>query len=533
MLKSVLEVKKELVSVKVSEEHLTSILAYLGMLLDRLAGFGNSLSGWNYHEQAVANVFGRQAIPMVWDFAEVSIAANMSGGVEGGLNRIVDAIEYLNSIENPAFVTRGTALETGLDGQTIDAIVTDPPYYDNVPYADISDFFYVWLKRVLADRHGEHFASELTPKKTEAIADPSRHHGSKERARKFYEQIMEKAFTEASRVLKQTGEMIVVYAHKTTVGWATLVDALRSSGFSITEAWPLDTEYSGRLRKQNSAALASSIFLVARKRRGSVSGSYEDAVRPELEQIVRERVDSLWKMGINGADLVIAAVGAGLRPFTRFGQVEYANGEDVPSARFLVEVEGVVLETLLEKIFGLTRSGVAAVDGPCRFYVLWRYTYKAAEMDSGEVIVFTYGQNVELDGRNGLSSGNRALVEKKKGKCRLRDFTERGDNPKLGIPKDDGTPATLIDALHRILWLMENQPRNLNRFLDEARPDMERLRLVAQALAGTALSGKKEDLPEHSVTTTAAEQAALKKLVANWRSLIDQRAKDKHEALFD
>ncbi|GIV85521.1 MAG: hypothetical protein KatS3mg052_2528 [Candidatus Roseilinea sp.] len=147
-----------------------------------------------------------------------------------------------------------------------------------------------------------------------------------------------------------------------------------------------------RLRGMDSAALASSIFLVARKREGAEVGSYEDEVRPELEQIVRERVDSLWKMGIAGADLAIAAVGAGLRAFTRFARVEYANGEEVPAEKFLAEVEGVVLETLLEKIFGMAGSGVSTVDGPSRFYVLWRYAYKAAEMEAGEAIVFTYGQ---------------------------------------------------------------------------------------------------------------------------------------------
>jgi len=147
-------------------------------------------------------------------------------------------------------------------------------------------------------------------------------------------------------------------------------------------------------------------------------------------------------------------------------------------------------------------------------------------MDAGEAIVFTYGQNVELDGQNGLSTGSRALIEKKKGKYRLRDFTERGDNEKLGMPKDDGTSAPLIDALHRILWLVENQPRNLSKFLVEVRPDRERLRLVAQALAGTALAGKKNNGFEHTVSTTISEQAALKKLVANWRALIEERLSD-------
>lgn len=338
---------------------------------------------------------------------------------------------------------------------------------------------------------------------------------------------------EAHRVTKPGGILIVVYAHKTTLGWATLVDALRRAGYEVAEAWPLTTETKARIAHQGDAALASSIFLVARRRETSGTGSYEEQVRQDLERIVRERVDTLWKMGITGADLVIAAVGAGLRAFTRFARVEYANGEEVPAEKFLAEVEGVVLETLLEKIFGMPGSGVAAVDGPSRFYVLWRYAYKAAEMDAGEAIVFTYGQNVELDGQKGLSTGRHALVEKKKGKYHLRDFTDRGEDEKLGIPDESqsGKPVPLIDALHRILWLVENQPRNLNRFLDEARPDRERLRLVAQALAGTALEGGQAS--SLSQGTTAAEQAALKKLVANWRALIDQRLAADEGTLFD
>jgi putative DNA methylase len=405
----------------------------------------------------------------------------------------------------------------------MDAVITDPPYYDNIPYADISDFFYVWLKRTVGHLYPEHFATELTPKKQEAIAEATRHNNNKSKAKQAYERMMGEAFREAHRVLKPGGHLVIVYAHKTTLGWSTLVDALRTAGFTVSEAWPLDTEKRGRLRSQESAALASSIFLVGRKRGGSEIGPYEDEVRPELERIVRERVESLWEMGIAGADLVIAAVGAGLRAFTRFSRVEYANGEEVPAGRFLAEVEGVVLETLLEKIFGVPRSGVAAVDGPSRFYVLWRYTYKGSELEAGEAIVFTYSQRVELDGAKGLSSGSRPLVEKKKGTYRLLDFTERGDDEKLGLPTDDGAPAPLIDVLHRILWLLENEPRSLAMFLDEAQPDCERLRLCAQALAGAGLKGKSDGDAKTLVATTAPEAMALGRLTANWRAIIEQR----------
>ncbi|MDL1960158.1 MAG: DUF1156 domain-containing protein, partial [Deltaproteobacteria bacterium] len=462
--------------------YLKVISTYLGILVNRIASQNNAFCIYHTGRETLENPIGGHKLAMVWDFVEAAPFGRASGGVDNAIDWIISVIDSeMESIE-PAIVKRGSATSLPWGNDSFDAVLTDPPYYDNIQYASLSDFFYIWMKRSIGAHYPEHFSTELTPKKNEAVASPWRHKG-KDAARLNYELLMAQSFAEANRVLKPGGQMVVVYAHKTTLGWSTLVDALRRTNFEVVEAWPLDTEMKAGVVKVGKAMLASSIFLIARKREGAETGSYEEVVQPELERIVRERVDTLWKMGITGADLVIAAVGAGLRAFTRFARVEYANGEEVPAEKFLAEVEGVVLEALLERIFGLAGSGVAAVDGPSRFYVLWRYTYKATEMNAGEAIVFTYGQNVELDGRNGLSTGSRALVEKKKGKYRLYDFAERGDDEKLGMP-GDGAPAPLIDALHRILWLIENEPRNLNRFLDEARPDRERLRLVAQALAG-------------------------------------------------
>ena len=192
---------------------------------------------------------------------------------------------------------------------------------------------------------------------------------------------MARAFLEAARLLKPTAPLTIVYAHKTTVGWATLVDALRHAGFVISEAWPLDKEKSQRTRAMDTASLASSIFIVARRREGDKTGSYEHDVRPDLGQVVRERVERLWAQGITGADLVIACVGAGLSAFTKYARVEYANGEPVPADGFLAEVEGAVLEALLEKIFGVSQAGVSSVDAATRFYVLWRYAYRQAAID--------------------------------------------------------------------------------------------------------------------------------------------------------
>lgn len=509
------------------DETMKALATYLGLMVDKLADFCSTQCTWNYTGgRGVKNSFGRQALSMTWDFSETNPFNAAGASLVAIAEDTVAAIQLLAGIDSSACrVSRGSATNLSWPDNHFDAVVTDPPYYDNVPYADISDFFYIWMKRAIGHLYPEHFSAELTPKRAEATALASRHAGDMRKANAEYESMMLKSFREAARVLKPDGCMVVVYAHKTTLGWATLVDAMRRAEFTVTEAWPLDTEMGARLVAANAAALASSIFLVARKREGAVTGSYEDDVQPDLERIVRERVETLWDLGIVGADLVIAAVGAGLRAFTRFERVEYANGEEVPAERFLAEVEGVVLETLLEKIFDVPRSGVAAVDGPSRFYVLWRYTYKAAEMDAGEAIVFTYGQRVELDGPRSVSHGSRALVEKKKGSYRLRDFTERGRDEQLGLPADDGTSAPLIDVLHRLLWLMEYEPRSLIRFLDEARPDRERLRLVAQALAGAGLKGKTEAEARTLVATTTSEQAALGKLTANWRALIELSAR--------
>jgi putative DNA methylase len=350
--------------------------------------------------------------------------------------------------------------------------------------------------------------------------------------------MMAHAFQEVHRTLKAAGELVIVYAHKTTLGWATLVDALRRAGFVVTEAWPLDTEMGARLRAMDSAALASSIFLAARKREGSTVGSCEGQVKPELEEIVRERLDTLWPVGISGADLVIACVGAGLRAFTRFSRVEYANGEEVPAERFLTEVETVVLEQILERLAkeaekkakeDAQRRGqellkapaisLAHLDAPTRFYVLWRYTYGAGDLDAGEAIVFANGTHVELDGPHGLSTGANAILEKKKSSYRLRDFTERGEDADLGLADKDGNPPPTIDVLHRLLWLLEHRPPLTPEFLAGCGAGAEQLRLVAQALAGPALKGG-----ELADVSPSAEQATLGRLLANWNAVVQGKA---------
>jgi putative DNA methylase len=502
------------------EDLAKAVTTYLGLWLSRITDRFNTLCRWNNAREVIQGITDMKRFAMMWDFPEVNIFGGGSGDASGSLEYITAVIRQEGQYRRPATCLRGSATELPFADASFDGVVTDPPYYDNESYSELSDVCYVWLRPAIGFLYPEHFAGQLTPKKKECVAAAYRQ-GGKEAARQFYEDTLFKSLQQAYRVTKPGGILVLVYAHKTTLGWSTLVEAIRRAGYDVTEAWPLDTESKARVAHHGDAALATSIFLVGVKRERLPKGDFEDQVRPLLKEIVSERVEALWDMGISGADLVIACVGAGLRAFTRFVRVEFSNGEQVPAERFLLEVETAVLETILARLSrevggrGPTTS-LAGLDPNTRCYILWRYTYSSAELDAGEAIVFANGTHVELDGPNGLSSGSQALVEKNKGKYHLRDFAERGDNEDLGMPTDDAQPAPLIDALHRTLWLMEHRPRQLDQFLREAQPNREQMRLVAQALAGPALKGGELD----DISPTG-ELAALAKLMANWRSVIE------------
>ena len=316
---------------------------------------------------------------------------------------------------------------------------------------------------------------------------------------------MAAAFAEAHRVLKPGAPLVCVYAHKTTLGWATLVEALRRAGFMITEAWPLDTEMPERSRGQNSAALASSIFLVARKRGDGDVGNSDDVQR-ELDVAIAERLDRLIAAGVSGSDLVIATIGAGLAPFTRYASVELPNGEALPADRFLEAVQGKVLGAILAKVHGLG-DGVGGLDAATRYYVMARFSYGYADVDFDEANSLARSAGIELG--DGISRGRIPLAKITKKAVHLRDFEERGEDPELGL---DG--ARLIDVLHGLLWRANHRRSEVRPYLDQTRPDAQRLRLVTQALQGPALRGENE--------SKSAEAQACERLLGSWRTLVEE-----------
>ena len=521
LLKHIREIHREMRQEGMDEPRALALATYFSMAFGRLVIMLNKFSRWEPNDQITRGAIGdRQALKMIYDFSDINPFATTTGSLPFALDREAFCMRELAKIETPAVVARGNAEKLFYADETFDAVITDPPYYSSIYYADLSAFFYVWLKRILGDLHPEHFALPAPPKRREAVAQPSEHGGDKEQANAYYQELMRRSFAEARRVLKPGAPLVCVYAHRTTEGWATLIRALVGAGLTVTEAWPVQTESRGRVNAQGAAALSDSIFFVARRRQETATGRYETEVEPELQGIARERVRTLWAggAGIGGADLLMAAVGAGLRAYTRFSAVEYANGEPVPAERFLQVVEGEVLEVMLAEIFGLPRSAVGSVDTVTRFYLMWRFTFREGSILAGDAYVLCQGQGIEIAGAGGLAGPAPALVEQAGGRFRVRTYEERGGDQRVGR-RGKGGPAPLIDILHRVLWLLDHRPLELQDFLGAARPNQEHLRLVAEALSGPA-HGRSE-LRESNPT---AEQRALARLNANWRSVIEGAA---------
>ena len=491
LVKHIRRAHKEMLEQGVPEDRARALTTFFGMAFGRFVIAFNKFSRWEPKDQVTKGAIGdRQALKMIYDYSEINPLAVTLGCLPFALDREAFCIRELAKIKNPCAVSRGNAEKLFYADETFDAVVTDPPYYSSIYYADLSAFFYVWLKRIVGNLYPEHFALAAPPKRREAVAQPSEHDGDAGRAREHYEHLMRNALAEARRVLKPGAPLVCVYAHRTTAGWATLIRALLGAGMTVTEAWPVQTESRGRVNAQGAATLSDSIFFVARRREQAAVGRYETDVRPRLDEIARERVKTLWNdgKGVGGADLLMAAVGAGLQAYTEFAGVNYANGEPVSAEHYLRDVEGVVLDVMLDEIFGLRGAAVEAVDSVTRFYILWRFTYREAAVEAGDVYVFCYPQGVEVDGPEGLAGDAPRLVEQTGSKFRVRNFAERGEHDALGRPANRGA-APLVDVLHRLLYLLEEAPAAVGAYLKAVRPNTEHLRLVVQTLAKPALAG--------------------------------------------
>ncbi len=362
------------------------ILRFILLQLSKGADGNSSLTRWMPSYENHVNTFSRQALPMVWDFCEVTPSCKGRGVFFSGIDGVAKIIAKV-STSNLGQVICSNATAHPLPDDSATVWFTDPPYYNAIPYADLSDFFFVWLKRYLPIQpllqDPTDHTNILTPKVDELCEmsgwDPIRY-SNKDKA--FFENGMHNAFTEGRRILCEKGIGSIVFAHKTTEGWEALLSGLTTGGWSITGSWPIATEASARLRARDSAALATSVHLVCRPRPNDApTGDWSEVLR-ELPQRVGRWMEHLQEQGVRGADMVFACIGPALEIFSRYSRVETAAGKEVKLAEYLEKVWEVVGRIALEQVLGTTEaqarnSAAGALEEDARLTALFLWTIQS------------------------------------------------------------------------------------------------------------------------------------------------------------
>ena len=363
----------------------------LALALDRIASRSSSLCLWRFQadQEKVEHIFGRQTLSMVWDFAEAVVTSQSTGSFLDGIEIVAGCVEAVSRISDRAGqVQQADACELPLPAESAAVWFTDPPYYDAIPYSDLSDFFLVWLKRSLPknlslqDPHDP--ANSLSPKRREAVQDEIRIVNGRPKDRAFFEETMGKAFARSRLVLQDAGIGSVIFAHKTTEGWEALLSGMIRGGWTITGSWPIATEMASRLRARDSAALATSVHLICRPRpQDAPVGDWSDVLR-ELPSRVSDWMERLQGEGIRGADLVFACIGPSLEIFSRYRAVETAEGHEVGLPGYLEKVWEVVGRAALEQVLGTAeaqaRNGLAgALEEDARLTALFLWTLQGTE----------------------------------------------------------------------------------------------------------------------------------------------------------
>ncbi|MEK6780103.1 MAG: DUF1156 domain-containing protein [Bacteroidota bacterium] len=420
----------------------------LALAIDRQADYLTSLTVWANNGEFIAHTFGRQAIPMIWDFPECQIFQRFSGNWEGAFEWVALVIEKIAC----EFKSIGTsqisdATNHPMPDDSIACFFTDPPYYDAVPYADLSDFFYVWLKRSIGDIHPDLFKAELTNKKDECIVDEM-----KGKEREYFEKTMGKAMDEGRRILQPNGIGIVVFAHKSTSGWEAQLQSMLDAGWVFTGSWPIDTERPGRLRANNSAALASSVHLVCRPRENEDGsfiqnniGDWRD-VQEELPKRIHEWMPRLAEEGVAGADAIFACLGPALEIFSRYTKVVHAGSEKEISLReYLEKVWAAVSQEALNMVF--SGGDAQGLEEDARLTAMWLWTLTAGANENGNADdedsdeeetlpsgKLTGGFTLEYDTARKIAQGLganledlKSLIEVKGDKARLLPVVERAN----------------------------------------------------------------------------------------------------------
>ena len=533
-----------------------AVVASLTPTVSRLADRGCTLATWTAGAEQVGHVFTRFALPMVWDFAESSPLTDTTGGFIQAIDWTADVCEHLLVATSDApvpAVLRQSAVEphgaAGAEQRTspgdsagtprsaaephagavgddrFDLICTDPPYYDAIPYSDLMDFFHVWLRRALQGLSPEidaAFETPLGPKWNaaandgELIDDDARFAGDREASKRNYEDDMARAFSRFHTALRDDGRLVIVFANKSPDAWETLVSALIRTGFVVVGSWPIQTERLARTRAMQSAALASSIWIVCRKRPATRAG-WDAAVLAEMRENITQQLRDFWVAGIRGPDFVWAATGPALEAFSKYPVVKKADSESqMTVSEFLREVRRFVVDFVVGRV--LTHDGDAeatsGLDDVTTYYLLHRNDFGMGDAPVGACILYAISCNLsdrDLADRNDvLFRGKRASGnEPEDDESDPNDEADSADSPggagskvalkpwsrrtakSLGYQAPDRRPPPLIDQAHRLmqLWRAGDEAK-VNDYLAR-RPRPEAPRALRPATAGVDRAGRR------------------------------------------
>jgi len=359
-----------------------------------------------------------------------------------------------------------------------------------VNYAEFSDFFYVWLKRSIGDLYPELFTTPLVPKSKEIVANPVRLK-NKEEARGFFEENLKKSFQEICRVLKAGGIAIIVYTHKSTSGWETLINSLLDSGLVVTATWPIDTEMKTRLRAKESAALASSIYIVCRKLTREKTGWLKE-VKQEIKDHIYQKLERLWQEGISGADFFIAGIGSSIEIFGRYEKVMDYEGNIIRADKLLEFVREIVTDYAVHQIL---HNGIAGeISSLTRFYLLFRWTYGEGKVAFDDARKLAQSAGIDLAREWSLSSQEeKSFILKEKEFIRVLGPQDRSTITKFDYWQKKGF-YELIDVLHYavILW-KEGKRERMKQFLTKTGfGTKDSFYRVAQAISETLPQASEE-----------------------------------------
>lgn len=437
----------EMLAEGVEPERARAVATYLGLLIDRIADYNSAFCSWHLTGEKTGHTYARQAIPMIWDFTEIDPFAEVPGNWDAGLKSIAAAINRCSETGSvPARVIRGNAQAlAGLPDASFDAVVVDPPYYDAVQYADLSDFFYVWLKRSVGHLYPELFSAPLTPKTQEVIENTADKKSDAYISSAEFERRLSRAIEEMRRVVKPDGVVTLVFAHTESDAWERLLRALLSAGLVVSTSWPMKSEMGSRSTANISAVLGSSVVLVCRPRAVEESGYYDEVVR-ELDQRIAERLVEFEELGLAGADYLISAIGPAFEVFGRYSSVRRLNDEEVSVAELLALARRTVARHAMRRLLG--SEALASVDDITLLYLTWRWAYGAARIPVDEAQKLGKAFHIEVDELGGVDG----LAETSR-----ESYGLRGPDERKRIPL--GPAPSMVDVLQLACQLHDSGRR--------------------------------------------------------------------------